>query len=125
VSRYPENSVVLPDNWQQNPDAFCDMLLLEEGLAKNSIDAYRTDLFQFASRLQQHEAVSLTQATSDQISGYLQERNAEAKPSSANRRLSSVKRFYQWLLRGTATSGRPLSAPEICASGLTHSQDHE
>lgn len=118
MSRYPENSVVLPDNWQQTLDAFCDMLLLEEGLAKNSIDAYRTDLFQFASWLQQHEAVSLTQATSDQISGYLQERNAESKPSSANRRLSSVKRFYQWLLREQQIQDDPCLRLKSARQGL-------
>ena len=118
MSRYPEVSITLADNWQQTLDAFCDMLLLEEGLAKNTIDAYRTDLFQFAAWLQQNDASSLVQATSDQISGYLQERNADAKPSSANRRLSSVKRFYQWLLREQHIQDDPCLRLKSARQGL-------
>ena len=118
MSRYPVVSYTFPDQWQQSLDAFCDMLLLEEGLARNSIDAYRTDLVQFASWLHRQPAESLVMANADQIGEYLRERNEDAKPSSANRRLSSVKRFYQWLLREQQISEDPCLRLKSARQGL-------
>lgn len=82
-------------------DAFCDNLWLEQGLARNSLDAYRRDMRLFARWLQVRRpaCASLHQVEGHDLAAYFAERHAETKPSSANRRLSVLKRFYQLALR--------------------------
>jgi integrase/recombinase XerD len=82
-------------------DAFCDALWLEHGLSKNSLDAYRRDLRLFARWLQlkRPERADLHAVQPQDIAAYFADRHAESKPSSANRRLSVLKRFYQLALR--------------------------
>ena len=79
-------------------DEFCDAIWLEDGLAKLTLEAYRRDLTQFNAWLA--DSAALLGAEAAQIQHYIQARHAEgAKPASANRRLSALKRFYRWLLR--------------------------
>jgi integrase/recombinase XerD len=82
-------------------DEFCDTLWLEQGLARNSLDAYRRDLRLFARwlELKRPACASLHTAQPEDIAGYFADRHPESKPSSANRRLSVLKRFYQLALR--------------------------
>jgi len=82
-------------------DAFCDALWLEHGLSKNSLEAYRRDLRLFARWLQlkRPERADLHAVQPQDIAAYFADRHAESKPSSANRRLSVLKRFYQLALR--------------------------
>jgi integrase/recombinase XerD len=82
-------------------DAFCDTLWLEHGLAKNSLDAYRRDLRLFAGWLESKRpaCASLHAVQPQDVAAYFSERHADTKPSSANRRLSVLKRFYQLALR--------------------------
>jgi integrase/recombinase XerD len=82
-------------------DAFCDTLWLEHGLAKNSLDAYRRDLRLFAGWLETKRpaCASLHAVQPQDVAAYFSERHADTKPSSANRRLSVLKRFYQLALR--------------------------
>jgi len=80
-------------------DAFCDTLWLEDGLAKNSLDAYRRDMKLFAGWLQAKRSKSLYAAEADDITAYFAARHADTKASSANRRLAVLKRFYQLALR--------------------------
>jgi integrase/recombinase XerD len=80
-------------------DAFCDALWLEDGLSKNTLDAYRRDLKLFAHWLHGTRAGNLLAATSADIAAYFAARHEDTKASSANRRLSVLKRFYQHALR--------------------------
>ncbi|MBY0239518.1 MAG: site-specific tyrosine recombinase XerD [Burkholderiaceae bacterium] len=82
-------------------DAFCDALWLEDGLAKNSLEAYRRDLRQFARWLESQypDVAGLHAVQGYHVSAYFSARHADTKPSSANRRLSVLKRFYQYALR--------------------------
>jgi integrase/recombinase XerD len=90
-------------------DAFCDALWLEHGLSKNSLDAYRRDLRLFARWLQlkRPERTDLHAVQPQDIAAYFAERHAESKPSSANRRLSVLKRFYQLALRERRIASDP------------------
>ncbi len=90
-------------------DAFCDTLWLEHGLSKNSLDAYRRDLRLFARWLQakRPERADLHAVQSQDIAAYFAERHQESKPSSANRRLSVLKRFYQLALRERRIASDP------------------
>ena len=90
-------------------DEFCDALWLEDGLAKLTLEAYRRDLTQFADWLG-NEGITLHGAQSAHVQGYIQVRHAAgAKATSANRRLSALKRFYRWLLREGRRSDDPTS----------------
>ena len=80
-------------------DRFLDGLWLEDGLARNSLAAYRRDLTLFAAWLGQEQARDLAQARASDVQGYMLARHAASKATSANRRLAVFRRFYRWGLR--------------------------
>ncbi|GIZ53011.1 site-specific tyrosine recombinase XerD [Noviherbaspirillum aridicola] len=80
-------------------DEFCDTLWLEDGLARNTLDAYRRDMALFAQWLQSERTKLLYAVQADDINAYFAARHAESKATSANRRLAVLKRFYQMALR--------------------------
>lgn len=84
---------------QQQIDMFCDTLWLEDGLARNSLDAYRRDMTAFALWLEQSTSKPLLEADLTDMNSYAAARHAKSKPSSSNRRLAVFKRFYQMALR--------------------------
>ncbi len=90
-------------------DEFCDTLWLEQGLAKNSLDAYRRDLKLFAGWLEtkRPDRASLLAVQPEDIATYFAERHADTRPSSANRRLSVLKRFYGLALRRNQVAQDP------------------
>lgn len=81
-----------------NIDRFIDALWLEEGLAANSLSAYRRDLNLLATWLQQTNLLLLNVQESD-LHGYFAHRHADTKATSGNRRLTVFKRFFRWALR--------------------------
>ncbi len=87
-------------------DAFADALWLEDGLAQNSLAAYRSDLAQFAQWLAAR-GVALVRAQEVDVQGYLAARFAHSKATSANRRLTVLRRFYRWALRERHTAHDP------------------
>lgn len=90
-------------------DAFCDSMWLEHGLSKNSLDAYRRDLRGFVQwlELKVPARASLLAVQASDISAYFAARHAESKPSTANRRLSVLRRFYQLALRQQQVASDP------------------
>ena len=79
-------------------DQFCDALWLEDGLSQNTLSAYRQDLYDLANWLASQRSIAITQASREHVSRYFSDRFAEIRASTANRRLSSMRRFYGWLL---------------------------
>jgi integrase/recombinase XerD len=75
-------------------DAFCDALWLEDGLSKNTIASYRSDLEQYFGFLKQKDPLA---ADEEDLFRFLATRKGRA--SSAARRVSTLKRFYQYCLR--------------------------
>ena len=80
-------------------DAFCDALWLEDGLSKNTLDAYKRDLLLFADWLHAERSKGLYEALAEDLNAYFAFRHADSKASSSNRRLAVLKRFYQHALR--------------------------
>ena len=83
-------------------DAFCDALWLEDGLSKNTLEAYRRDVTLFAAWLARDAARSLAQATEADMHGFLAARHRGAnspRASSDARLLSSLKRLYRYGVR--------------------------
>jgi integrase/recombinase XerD len=80
-------------------DRFLDALWLEDGLAKNSLAAYRRDLALFAAWLDETAGRELAAAHGSDVQGYMVARHAGSKATSANRRLAVFRRFFRWALR--------------------------
>jgi integrase/recombinase XerD len=80
-------------------DAFCDALLLEDGLARNTLLAYRRDLSALAHWLGESRGVRLALAEAPDLQAYIAARHAGSRPTSGNRRLTVFRRYYRWLLR--------------------------
>lgn len=83
-------------------DEFTDALWLEDGLSRNTLASYRSDLWLLGEWLakQSQETRSLIEATHADLLSYLASRvSSLAKASTTSRELSSIKRFYRFLLR--------------------------
>jgi integrase/recombinase XerD len=96
-------------------DEFCDSVWLEDGLAKNTLEAYRRDLRLLADWLEAQGRRSLLEASESDLSGYFGARyqgagrrgetksrnraQAGIKASTQARVHSSLKRFYRFALR--------------------------
>ncbi|MDO8653249.1 MAG: site-specific tyrosine recombinase XerD [Undibacterium sp.] len=92
---------------QSQIDQFCDTLWLEDGLAKNSLEAYRRDMRLFAEWLHISHQKHLYQVIDADIFSYVAEKHSESKATSANRRMSVLKRFYQMAFRQNQISSNP------------------
>ena len=80
-------------------DAFCDALMLEDGLSRNTLLAYRRDLVQLAGWLRARSGAALEAAGPDDLQAYIAERHPTSRPTSSNRRLTVFRRWYRWLVR--------------------------
>ena len=86
--------------------AFVDALWLEEGLSRNTLDAYRRDLTLFGQWLAPRGR-ALVQTSEADINAYFAERHAQTSATTANRRLTVFKRFFRWALRERLVNGDP------------------
>ena len=93
----------MPD---ESIDAFIDALWLEEGLARNSLAAYRRDLTLYDAWLRERGQSLVASGEADLLS-YFAARHAETKATSANRRLTVIKRFFRWALRERVVTADP------------------
>ena len=80
-------------------DAFCDALWLEDGLAKATLDSYRSDLTLLARWLATHRRGSLLTVDEQNLAAYLAYvASSRRRATSQSRYLSSLRRFYRWHL---------------------------
>lgn len=80
-------------------DAFIDALWLEDGLAQNTLSAYRRDLQAFEDWLTLTHGKPITAALEADIQEWFAAMHARSRASTANRRLASLRRFFLWALR--------------------------
>jgi integrase/recombinase XerD len=86
---------------QHSIDAFIDALWLEDGLSKNTLAAYRRDLTLYGVWL---SSQGLAQGEIDRtceadLNAYFAFKHEASKATSANRRLTVLKRYFRWALR--------------------------
>jgi integrase/recombinase XerD len=79
-------------------DAFIDAAWLEDGLARNTLAAYRRDLVGLARWLRPRNAVLIT-AGEAALMAYFADQHGATCAATANRRLAVLRRFYRWALR--------------------------
>ncbi len=87
-------------------DAFIDALWLEEGLSKNTLNAYRRDLTLYAAWLKA-QGKELTQTLEPDLNAYFAARHSASKATTANRRLTVFKRYFRWALRERIVGADP------------------
>lgn len=89
-------------------DTFVDALWLEDGLSRNTLAAYRRDLTLYAQWLAEHHAeLALDGTAEDHLQGYFAARHAETRATSANRRLTVLRRYFHWALRERRITADP------------------
>ncbi|CAN7581140.1 site-specific tyrosine recombinase XerD [Acidovorax sp. LjRoot117] len=89
-------------------DAFIDALWLEDGLSRNTLAAYRRDLTLYAQWLAaQQPAVALDETAERHLNGYFAARHAETRATTANRRLTVLRRYFHWALRERRITADP------------------
>lgn len=91
-------------------DEFIDALWLADGLAKNTLAAYRSDLALFAHWLAER-GVELPAATEADIDGYLAHLHTRAqkvRPATLRRLQAALRRFYRWLIEQGRIQTDPL-----------------
>jgi integrase/recombinase XerD len=87
-------------------DAFIDALWLEQGLAKNTLAAYRRDLALYAGWIEEHGR-TLDDTGEADLNGYFAHRHERSKATTANRRLTVFKRYFRWALRERRITADP------------------
>ena len=88
-------------------DRFIDALWIEDGLAANTLAAYRRDLTLYADWLAQANGKPLNDSTEIDLREYSVVRHPGSKSSSSNRRLTVFKRYFRWALREHLTRVDP------------------
>ena len=79
-------------------EGFLDYLKVEKGLAPLTVDAYQSDLIQFAEFLEARRR-PLAQARREDVRGFLSQLFANGvKDRSVARKLSALRHFYKYLL---------------------------
>ncbi|MBC2770400.1 site-specific tyrosine recombinase XerD [Pusillimonas minor] len=78
---------------------FLDALWLEDGLANNTLAAYRRDLSAFTQWLGDTQGKTLIHTQTSDIQAWFASQHATSKATTANRRLATLRRFFLWAKR--------------------------
>lgn len=96
------------DRARHEIDLFLDALWMERGLGENTLQAYRTDLYTFAEWQCSRGNHDLLQTSATDLHAYLAVQARRSTRSTA-RRLSSLRRLFQYLAR----EGRIVTDPTV------------
>lgn len=77
-------------------DRFCDTLWLEDGLARASLDSYRSDLLQLTIWLAEQQLGSLCDVDEAILMRFIAMLSQTLRASSQARYLSTLRRFYRY-----------------------------
>lgn len=104
-------------------DNFCDALWLEDGLAKATLDSYRSDLSRLALWLADNAPEPLLDLRETTLTAFIAHLAKQTRATSQARYLSTLRRFYRWQLgRGRivadptlklANPSRPSRLPKV------------
>jgi integrase/recombinase XerD len=88
-------------------DRFIDALWIEDGLAANTLAAYRRDLTLYADWLAADCRRAIDASSEADLLAYAANRHAGTRATTANRRLTVFKRYFRWALRENLLSADP------------------
>ena len=80
-------------------DRFIDALWIEDGLAKLTLQAYRSDLKAYADWLATSNGKPIERSSEVDLLGFIAARHAGSRATTANRRLTVFKRYFRWAVR--------------------------
>ena len=93
-----------------NLGSFFTFLYVEKGLSKNTVDAYKNDLKDFLSWINKINIQDYKKVTETEINEYVAHLFKNGlKSSSVNRKISTLKSFYLFLIKKKLISLSPLS----------------
>lgn len=119
TTRRADTSMLDPKAWaasQAAAERFTDALWLQEGLAQNTLDAYRRDLLQLARWLSDTGPqgvragagpLALDDVGEAELRAFLAFELGTTRTSTANRRLTVFKRYFRWALREGLVAADP------------------
>ena len=90
-------------------DTFCDALWLEDGLAKATLNSYRSDLGRLALWLADNAGEPLLDLRETALTAFIAHLSRQTRASSQARYLSTLRRFYRWQL----ARGRIVADPTL------------
>ena len=91
-------------------EAFLDYLRFERNYSEHTVVAYETDLRQFGDFLKSvGEELDYTNVDSDLIRSWVVTLMDSSKSTSVNRKLSSLRSFYRFLMKRGKTTVNPLA----------------
>ena len=97
-----------PAGSQTAIDTFVDSLWLEAGLARLTLEAYRRDLVLYARWLASAEPGLVLDSTEPHhLNAYFAQRHGLTQATTANRRLTVLKRYFRWAMREGRVSADP------------------
>ena len=94
----------------QNLRSFFNFLIIEKGLSKNTVKAYETDIKGFIKWINKNNKQSLLNIKESSVNQYISYLfGLKLKSSSVNRKISSLKSFYLFLLKKKLIRYSPFS----------------
>ena len=99
-----------PNKEDQNLRSFFNFLIIEKGLSKNTVKAYETDIKGFIKWMNKNNKQSLLNIKETSVNQYISYLfSLKLKSSSVNRKISSLKSFYLYLLKKKLIRHSPFS----------------
>ena len=99
-----------PNKEDQNLRSFFNFLIIEKGLSKNTVKAYKTDIKGFIKWINKNNKQSLLNIKETSVNQYISYLfSLKLKSSSVNRKISSLKSFYLFLLKKKLIRYSPFS----------------
>ena len=98
-------------------DDFLNFLTVEKGYSKNTIDAYRNDLVQFARFLEAQQVADWTKVTKDHLTAFILDmKQREYSSSTVARKVAAVRAFLHFLVSENIITNDPaenLDSPSV------------
>ena len=99
-----------PANEDSDLRSFFNYLFVEKGLSKNTVEAYRNDLNEYLKWINLQQISDYKLITEPQINDFIASLfKKNLKSTSVNRKISSLKAFYLFLVRKKKIQTTPLS----------------
>lgn len=90
----------MQDHLQDNLSDYLNYLLVERGLAQNTLDSYGRDLQQYLKYLREKKNLNISETTQATVIGYLLQLQARGKATATlSRSLAAIKSYYHFLVR--------------------------
>lgn len=105
-------------------DDFINYLAAEKKMAKNSLEAYQRDVREFAEMIREKQNLTLKEASNTEIVAYLLKLKNDGKSAATvNRKVASIRAFYNYLTSKKAISDNPtvnIKSPKIERKGIEY-----